>query len=93
MRLKKEHVDRIATMVLRALNEKKLIKPKVTDDKIKLKIIETITADLHAEDKVDEEARKLMENYRKQIESGQIDERKMFQMIKKQLIKDKKIVL
>lgn len=93
MRLKKEHIDRIATLMLNALNEKKLIKPKVTDEKIRTKIIETMLADFHAEDKVDEEARKMMETYRKQIESGQIDERKMFQMIKKQLIKDKKIVL
>ena len=93
MRLKKEHIDRIATMILNGLKEKKLIKPKVPDEKIRVKIIETIMADLHAEDKIDDEARKLMENYRGQIQSGQIDERKMFQMIKKQLVKDKKIVL
>ncbi|MDO8518995.1 MAG: DUF507 family protein [Deltaproteobacteria bacterium] len=93
MRLKKEHIDRISTMILNGLKNKKLIKPRVPDEKIRLKIIETITADLHAEDQVDAEARKLMEGYRKQIESGQIDERKMFQMIKKQLVKDKKMVL
>ena len=93
MRLKKEHIDRISTMILNGLKEKKLIRPKVPDEKIRVKIIETIMADLHAEDKIDDEARQLMENYRGQIQSGQIDERKMFQMIKKQLVKDKKIVL
>lgn len=93
MRLKKEHIDRISSLILKNLQSKKLITPRVPEPKILAKIVETITADMHAEDKLDNDARKMMDTYRQQILSGSLDERKVFQMIKKQLAKERKMIL
>ncbi len=45
------------------------------------------------ESKLDEEAQKKMDQARSQIKSGDLDEHRAFQMIKKQLAKEKKFVL
>lgn len=93
MRLKETHIARIAAQVVKGLTERKLIQPRVSAQELKEAVARAITNDLMAEVKLDEEARKLMDTYRSKMNAGQIDERTLFQMIKKQLAKDKKMVL
>lgn len=93
MRLKKEHIERISKLILSSLQKKDLITARVSEGQILSKIIEVITGDMIAEVKLDQDARALMDKYRPQIESGQLDERKTFLMIKKQLAKERKIIL
>lgn len=93
MRLKKEHIDRISKLILANLTAKKLITPRVPEARVLGKIHEVILTDMRAEDKLDDEARKMMDTYRQQISSGSLDERKVFQMIKKQLAKERKMIL
>lgn len=93
MRLKKEHIERIAGLILNGLKKKNLIKPRVGEQKILEKINAVITEDLSAEARLEEEARKLMDKYRPQIQSGELDERRAFLMIKKQLAKERKMVI
>ncbi len=42
---------------------------------------------------IEEEVKRLMEQYRDQIASGSIDPQKAYMMIKKQVAKDKKFIL
>lgn len=93
MRLKEEHIQRIARLVLRQLKTKNLITPRVSEEKIEAKIVAVITKDLRAEVEIEAEARKVLAGYRTQIASGEIDEHKMFLMIKKELAKKKGMVL
>lgn len=93
MRLKKGHIERIAQLIFQGLQKKDLISLKVTNQKIISKIIDVITRDMQAEDRLDQDTRKMMDQYRTQIESGQVDERKIFLMIKKQLAKERKMIL
>lgn len=93
MRLKKEHIERIAGLILAGLKKKNLIKPRVSEPKILEKINAVITEDLSAEVRLEDEARKLMDKFRPQIQSGELDERRAFLMIKKQLAKEKKMVI
>lgn len=93
MRLKKDQVENISHLLVKALKEKGKTTFKVSEDKIYLKILEVFLGDLQAEDKLDADVKKIMEQYRAQIASGQVDSQKVFQMIKKQLIKERNLVI
>ncbi len=93
MRLKKDQVEKVSRLVVNALKEKGKTTFKVPEDKIYHKILEVITGDLQAETKLDNDVRKIMDQYKAQIASGQVDAQKVFQMIKKQLIKERNLVI
>lgn len=48
--------------------------------------------ELRVEDEINKEAERLLDQYARQM-GDKIDREKMFQLIKKQLIKDKKVVV
>ena len=83
MRLRKEQVDRVSRQIVKFLKDKKLMRMRATEEQVLAKVNQVITADLLAEDKLEEDARKLMDQYRSQIDAGQVEERQMFLMIKK----------
>lgn len=93
MRLKKEQIQTIADRILIEIRKAPTIRLKTSEDKIKSKIIELISNDFLKEDKLDEEVKKMMEQYKSQIAAGNMDAQKVFQMIKKQLVKERNIVL
>lgn len=93
MRLRREQIEKISSLILKNLKEKKLITPRVSENKILESVQAAITNDLMAEVKIEDEARKLMDKYRAQIESGMLNERELLMKIKKQLAKEKKIIL
>jgi len=93
MRLKKEQIQKISQRILKTIQEKKLATFKVGTDAVLARIQKAISDDLIAEDKLDDEVDKIMGQYRSMIASGQMNEQEVFQKIKKQLIKDRKLVI
>ena len=92
MRLKKEQIERIARLIVSKLKEKKLITMRVGENLVLSKVVDVIVADLHAEDKLESDAKDMLDQYAQQA-GGDLDRFKMLQMIKKQLAKERKIVL
>lgn len=72
--------------------QKNLLKPKVAPVKIVEKIAGILLSDARTEVEIDAAAKKMMEKFRPQIESGEIDYHKMYTMVKKQLMKEKKFI-
>lgn len=93
MRLKREHIQRLSELILRRLKSEKMLVMRVSEDKVLEGINKAITADLRAEDDLEEQAKDLLEKFRPQIRSGEMDERQALFLIKKQLAKEKKMVL
>jgi len=93
MRLKKEQIQKIAERVLDQLEKSKQIVAKADRPTLLQKIEQVITANFQAEDRLDEEAKALLDKFRRQVPAGSINEHEMFQKIKKQLAKDKKFVI
>lgn len=54
---------------------------------------QAITHELSAEDRVNAEVRQLLRAYEHQIEQGQVDYQKMFQMVKQKLVRERGIIL
>ncbi len=93
MRLKKEQVHKLAEQILRNLKAKNLLTLRKKEPEVLEAIVKVIHDDLEAEVKLDQDARQMMETYRAQIQAGSVDEQRLFQMIKKQLAKDRKLTI
>ena len=93
MRLRPDHIQKISELIVKNLKSHHLLELKVPEANVLDKTVAVITKNMEAEEQIDLEAKKMMEKFRSQIESGDMDERKVFQMIKKQIAKDKKFVL
>jgi hypothetical protein len=92
MKITETEIARICVKVLAAWKEKKLIEIKDNDTQVLSFLQAVFTKDLQAEDELNKEVETLLKKYDAQINAG-MDRRKMFQMIKNQLAKERKIVL
>lgn len=93
MKLKPQAVTKLARSIYAQLIDKKMITILSSDHKVLEKIASVILADAKVEEDIDGQAKKMMEKFRTQIESGEIEYNKMYVMIKKQLCKEKKFVV
>jgi hypothetical protein len=92
MRMKEAQVKQLCQRVLVSLRAKQLIILKKPEREVLLKMEEIFMKDLRVEDEINREAEKLLDQYAAKM-GDKIDKQKMFQMIKKQLIKDKGVVI
>lgn len=90
MKLKAPMIKKLAQGILSALQDKKLIKILSSSEKTLAKIESVIAADVKIEQEIEQQARLMMDKYRAQVEKGEIDYQKMYGMIRKQLIKERK---
>lgn len=93
MRLKKDQIEKIAHRVLGELKSKHLATFKGSEAAIVERIQKAIHDNLAAEARLDEDAKKLMDQFRAQIAAGQLNQQELFNKIKKQLAKERKFVL
>jgi hypothetical protein len=92
MRLKEFQVKQICQKVLLNLRTKQLVILKKSETEVLQKMQEIFIKDLKVEDDINKEAQKLVDQYEKQAQ-GPIDRQRLFQLIKKQLVKDKNVVI
>lgn len=94
MRITEEEVQRIAIKILAAWKDKNLV--ELGDGDHQSQIVNflqaTFVKDLQKEDELNKEVETLLKKYDAQINAG-MDRRKLFQMIKNQLIKERKLVI
>ena len=93
MRLPKEMIKHMADAIAANLESKGLVEYEVPKTTISEKIVDVITADMLAEDKLNKEVEKLLSAHEEEIARGQMDYRKVFEMTKQKLAKEKGIVL
>ena len=93
MRLKQEEITRIARQLLKNLKERGAASLKADEAKVLSRIEAVFLKNLNEEAAIEDEVRKLMDQYRRQIGSGEIDPQRAYQMIKKQVAKEKKFIL
>lgn len=92
MRLKEPQVKLICQKLLETLRTKQLIQLKRSEADCLSKMVEIFVRDLKIEDDINREAERLLEQYARNM-GDKIDREKMFQMIKKQLIKDRGVIV
>lgn len=92
MKLSDSQIKKLSQSLLDRLNKKNLLEPKVPTQKILEKIEGIFLADARLEQEIEDNAKKMMEKFKTQIEAGEIDYHKMYTMVKKQLMKEKKFI-
>lgn len=93
MRLSKDHIDKISSLILKNLKEKGLAIFKEAEENVLKKIREVITNNLREEDELDREVEKILEAHSREMKSQGVDYRKMFNMVKNKLARERKFVL
>ncbi len=93
MRLPKEIIKHVADAIAKNLETKGLAKYDVPRAAISEKIVEVITANMLVEDKLNAEVEKILSAHEAEIKKGQMDYRKVFELTKQKLAKERGIVL
>jgi len=93
MRLTKERIHQIANSMAEHLFSEEMLSTALSKNQVGAKIEQMITDELMIEDRLNDEVRELLKAYESQIEKGQVDYQKMFQMIKRKLAKERGIIL
>jgi uncharacterized protein len=93
MRLSRELIQQIAEAVAASIETKGLITLKTSHKDVVSKVAEVITADLQAEDRLNKEVEKVLAAYEGEISKGGMDYRKVFDLTKQKLAKERGIVL
>lgn len=93
MRLSPSRIAALAGQLVGKLVAGGLIEP-VADRRVLTVSLERVIVDeLSVEDRINAEAKELMRKYESEIARGKMNEQQLFQMIKKQLVKEKGAVL
>jgi hypothetical protein len=93
MKLSKERIAHIAESLAQRLTQQKMVALTGSHQALVETLGHAIMEELSAEDKLNAEVRTLMKKYEAEIEKGQVDYQKMFLMVKKQLAKDRGVIL
>ncbi len=93
MRLPKAWVPLIAKRIIDNLISKELIKPLVPIEKLLSDTELLLIDELSVEDRLNEEVRELLKKHATEIEKGKLDYRKLFELTKQKLVKERNLIL
>ncbi len=93
MKLSKERVASLAVSLVDRLVAGGMVEPVGDRKALAVSLERVITDELGVEDRINAEAKELMRKYETEIARGHMDEHQVFLMIKKQLVKEKGVIL
>ncbi len=93
MRIPKSWVPFIAKQIVNNLVNKGLIESAVPVERLIEETELLLLDELMVEDRLNEEVRQLLKKYESEIEKGRLDFRKLFDMTKQKLVRERNIVL
>jgi hypothetical protein len=93
MRIPKTWVPLLTKKIIDNILSKQLVKPIVTQKKLLSETEELLLGELGVEDRLNEEVREMLKSYASEIEKGRLDYRRLFDLTKQKLVKEKNLVL
>ncbi len=93
MRIPKSWVPLLAKRIIENLISKELVKSVVPVEKLITEIEEILLDELTIEDRLNEEVREILKKFSIEIEKGHLDYRKLFELTKKKLVRERNLVL
>ena len=93
MRIPKAWVPLLAKKITENLVAKGLVKSTSSNEELVMATEELILEELSIEDRVNEEVRQLLKAYTSEIEKGRLDYRRLFEMTKQKLVRERNLVL
>jgi hypothetical protein len=93
MRIPKGWVPLLARKIVDNIISKKLVSPAVPLEKLISETSELLLNELAVEDRLNEEVRDLLKKYAPDIEKGHLDYRRLFDLTKHKLVRERNLVL
>jgi hypothetical protein len=93
VRLRQEEIDFISWKILRALKEEDVIDIIGEDDPVVDRLRHALTENLSIEDQLNREVDDILRNHQKEIQRDSVDYRRMFQMVKSKLARERNLVI
>lgn len=93
MRIPKGWVPGISKKIVEDLLKNELIRLRDSKEQVVALVEELILEELMAEDRLNDEIREMLKQHDVEIEKGHLDYRKLFDMTKHKLLKERNIVI
>ncbi|MEW6600867.1 MAG: DUF507 family protein [Nitrospirota bacterium] len=93
MRVPKGWVPVLSKEIIEELLKREQIELVISRDQAVALLGELILEELMAEDRLNAEVREMLKKYDAEIEKGRLDYRRLFEMTKQKLVKERNIVL
>jgi hypothetical protein len=93
MRIPKAWVSLITKKVVDGIISKQLITPRTPIEQLLSNTEELILNELMVEDRVNEEVREILRKHNTEIERGKVDYRKLFELTKQKIVKERNLIL
>src|SRR5512143_2591485 len=93
MKLTREQIKSVSRAMVASLERQRLVKFLVGPEEAAAMIEKAVTDDLMVEDRLNEEVKDLLKAYEREIESGRMDYKTMFDLVKKKLVRERGLVL
>ncbi|RJQ56519.1 MAG: DUF507 family protein [Nitrospiraceae bacterium] len=93
MRIPKGWASVIAKEVLDELLKRELIELLAPKEKVAELLHELMLGELMVEDRLNEEVREMLKKFEPEIEKGRLDYRRLFDLTKQKLVKERNLVL
>jgi hypothetical protein len=93
MRIPKGWVSPLSREIVEALCKKKFIELRTSQEELTEAVYELILDELMVEDKLNKEVRELLKKYDMEIEKSHLDYRKLFDLTKQKIVKERNIIL
>jgi len=93
MKVPKGWVSPLTKEIVAALCKKKLIELKISHGKAVEVLYDVILDEFTIEDRLNKEVKELLKKYDVEIEKGRLDYRKLFELTKQKLVKERNIIL
>lgn len=92
MRLTRDQVGYVSQHIVRGLLREEFItvdRPEVLTDAV----AQVLTADLEAEDRLNDEVREMLQNFSEEISRGSLNYQELFRKVKAKLARERKMVI
>jgi uncharacterized protein len=93
VRLRQEEIDYVAWRILKALQEDEVIDIIGEDEPVADRLRHALAENLAIEDQLNREVDDILRNHQKEIQRDSVDYRRMFQMVKTKLARERNLVL
>ena len=93
MRIPKTWVPAMAKKIVASLLNKDLVDPAVPMETLISETEKLLLEELMVEDRINDEVRQILKKFEPEIEKGRLDYRKLFDMTKQKIVRERNVIL
>lgn len=93
MRIPRSWIPPLTQRIIETLLKEELIEPDIDRGRLAQEVEALIVAELSVEDRLNDEVREILRGHEMEIERGRLDYRRLFDLTKQKLVKERNLIL